>query len=186
VKNGVMEYWSNGVLGFEISEVGRSGPTLHHSITNEKCSHMNSTNQHVRVLLAKVGLDGHDRGLKIVARALRDAGIEVVYLGIHNTAAEIVRSAVQEDVDAIGISIHSAAHLSLFKELAAGLKRNHAGDIAVFAGGIIPVEDFPTLKKLGVKKIFGPGAPLGEIVECVKMFKGRGSKHSTVAKRHEL
>jgi methylmalonyl-CoA mutase, C-terminal domain len=140
----------------------------------------------LRVLLAKVGLDGHDRGLKIVAQALRDAGVEVVYLGIHNTAAEIVRSAVQEDVNAIGISIHSAAHLSLFKELAVGLKRNRAGDITVFAGGIIPAEDFPKLKKLGVKKIFGPGAPLGEIVEFVKMFKDRGSKHSAAPKRHEL
>jgi methylmalonyl-CoA mutase C-terminal domain/subunit len=147
---------------------------------------MNSTNHHLRVLLGKVGLDGHDRGIKIVAQALRDAGVEVIYLGIHNSAAEIVRSAVPEDVDAIGISIHSAAHLSLFIELAAGLKRNHAGDIVVFAGGIIPAEDFPTLKKLGVKKIFGPGAPLNEIVEFVKMFKGRGSTHYAATKRHEL
>ena len=129
---------------------------------------MSSSNRHLRVLLAKVGLDGHDRGIKIVAQALRDAGIEVIYLGIHNTGAEIVHSAVQEDVDAIGISIHSAAHLSLFKDLAGGLKRNHARGIAVFAGGIIPAEDFPTLKKFGVKKIFGPGAPLGEIVAFVK------------------
>lgn len=136
---------------------------------------MNSPKRaHLRVLLAKVGLDGHDRGLKIVAQALRDAGVEVVYLGIHNSAAEIVRSAVQEDVDAIGISIHSAAHLALFKALARGLKQNRARDIALFAGGIIPAEDGPKLKKLGVKKIFGPGAPLGEIVAFVKALPGRG------------
>lgn len=107
---------------------------------------MRSANHHLRVLLGKVGLDGHDRGIKIVAQALRDAGVEVIYLGIHNSAAEIVRSAVQEDVDAIGISIHSAAHLSLFKDLAEGLKHNRARDIAVFAGGIVPAEDFPKLK----------------------------------------
>jgi len=132
------------------------------------------SHRHRRVLLAKVGLDGHDRGLKIVAQALRDAGVEVVYLGIHNTAAEIVRSAVQEDVDAIGISIHSAAHLALFKELVLGLKQNRAQDIALFAGGIIPAEDGPKLQKLGVKKIFGPGAPLGAIVAFVKALSERG------------
>jgi methylmalonyl-CoA mutase cobalamin-binding domain/chain len=148
---------------------------------------MNSSNQHLRVLLAKVGLDGHDRGLKIVARALRDAGVEVIYLGIHNTAEEIVRSAIQEDVDAIGISIHSAAHLSLFKDLAAGLKQNRARDIAVFAGGIVPVEDFPALKKLGVKKIFGPGTALDEIVKFVKRIRGRGrAGKNAAAMRHGL
>ena len=147
---------------------------------------MRYANHHLRVLLGKVGLDGHDRGIKIVAQALRDAGVEVIYLGIHNSAAEIVRSAVQEDVDAIGISIHSAAHLSLFKDLAEGLKHNRARDIAVFAGGIVPAEDFPKLKKLGVKKIFGPGAPLGEIVGFVKTFTGRSRAKNTAARRHEL
>jgi methylmalonyl-CoA mutase, C-terminal domain len=127
----------------------------------------------VRIVVAKVGLDGHDRGVKIVARALRDAGVEVIYLGIHNTAEEIVRSALQEDADAIGISIHSAAHLALFKDVAARLKRNQASDIAVFGGGIIPTRDFPALRKLGVKKIFGPGTPLEEIVEFVKSIQGR-------------
>jgi methylmalonyl-CoA mutase C-terminal domain/subunit len=141
------------------------------------------SNRRLRVLLAKVGLDGHDRGLKIVAQALRDAGVEVIYLGIHNTAPEIVRSAVQEDVDAVGISIHSAAHRALFKDLAAGLKQRRAADIAVFAGGIIPAEDIPRLKKLGVKKIFGPGAPLGEIVAFVKALPGRGrAKKGAAAK----
>jgi methylmalonyl-CoA mutase, C-terminal domain len=148
---------------------------------------MNSSNPHIRILLAKVGLDGHDRGIKIVAQALRDAGVEVIYLGIHNTAAEIVRSAVQEDVDAIGISIHSAAHLALFKDLAQGLKQNRARDIAVFAGGIVPSEDFPKLKKLGVKKIFGPGASLAEIVLFAKSLRGRHrALRSAPVKRHEL
>jgi methylmalonyl-CoA mutase C-terminal domain/subunit len=111
----------------------------------------------------------------------------VIYLGIHNTAAEIVRSAVQEDVDAIGISIHSAAHLALFKDIADGLRENRARDIAVFAGGIIPEEDVPTLKKLGVKKIFGPGAPLDDIVVFVKRLGGRGrATKGAAAKRYGL
>jgi methylmalonyl-CoA mutase C-terminal domain/subunit len=126
------------------------------------------SSKRLRVLVAKVGLDGHDRGVKIVARALRDAGIEVIYLGIHNTAEEIVRSALQEDVDAIGLSIHSAAHLTLFKEVAAGIKKNKASDIVLFGGGIVPDEDMPALKKLGVSKIFTPGASLDEIVRFVK------------------
>jgi methylmalonyl-CoA mutase C-terminal domain/subunit len=142
--------------------------------------------KNLRVLVAKVGLDGHDRGVKIVARALRDAGIEVVYLGIHNTAEEIVQSALQEDVDAIGLSIHSAAHLTLFKEVVKGLKQNNAADIVLFGGGIVPDEDLPALKKLGVQKIFTPGAPLEEIVRFVKEIrpspqsspKGKGSKTS--------
>src|ERR1700752_5378647 len=94
----------------------------------------------LRVLVAKVELDGHDRGVKIVARALRDAGIEVIYLGVHNTAEEIVRSALQEDVDAIGLSIHSAAPLTLFKEVAAGIKKNKASDVVLFGGGIVPTK----------------------------------------------
>src|SRR5215467_2361562 len=131
------------------------------------------SSKRLRVLVAKVGLDGHDRGVKIVARALRDAGVEVVYLGIHNTAEEIVRSALQEDVDAIGLSIHSAAHLTLFKEVATGLKKNKASDIVIFGGGIVPDEDVPVLKKLGVRKIFTPGASLDEIVRFVKGLSGR-------------
>src|SRR5574341_942302 len=108
----------------------------------------------LRVLIAKVGLDGHDRGVKIVARALRDAGMEVIYLGIHNTPEEIAASALQEDVDAVGLSVHSAAHMTLFGEVLALLKKEKAGDIAVFGGGIVPEEDIRSLKKMGVKKIF--------------------------------
>jgi methylmalonyl-CoA mutase C-terminal domain/subunit len=122
-------------------------------------------------LIAKVGLDGHDRGVKIVARALRDAGMEVIYLGIHNTPEEIASSALQEDVDAIGLSIHSAAHMTLFSEVLGLLKKNKARDIAVFGGGIVPQEDIHSLKKMGVKAIFTPGAPLEEIVDFVKSIK---------------
>ena len=121
-----------------------------------------------RVLIAKIGLDGHDRGVKIVAKALRDAGVEVIYLGLHNTPEEIVRSAVQEDVDAIGLSILSAAHMTLFEEVMRLLRKEKAGEIAVFGGGIIPNDDIPSLKKLGVRAVFTPGTPMDEIVAFVK------------------
>ena len=142
-------------------------------------------NKKLRVLVAKVGLDGHDRGVKIVATALRDAGIEVVYLGIHNTPAEIAVSAVQEDVDAIGLSIHSAAHLTLFGEVIKLLKANEANDIVIFGGGIVPEEDVGKLKRMGVKRIFTPGAPLEEIVRFVKSIglesrRGRGVKQRSL------
>lgn len=127
----------------------------------------------LRVLVAKVGLDGHDRGVKIVARALRDAGIEVIYLGIHNTPEEIVSSAIQEDVDAIGLSIHSAAHLTLFREVLRLLKKSKAADIVLFGGGIVPTEDIRPLKKMGVRNIFTSGAPLNEIVYFVKSISPR-------------
>ncbi len=121
-----------------------------------------------RILLAKIGLDGHDRGIKVVARALRDAGFEVVYLGLHNTPAEIVASAIQEDVAVIGLSIHSAAHMTLFKETLKLLKKERAEDIAVFGGGVIPTEDIAALKKIGVCEIFTPGTPMEEIVSFVR------------------
>jgi len=127
----------------------------------------------LRVLIAKVGLDGHDRGVKIVARGLRDAGMEVIYLGIHNTPEQIASSALQEDVDAIGLSIHSAAHMTLFGEVLARLKKNKARDIAVFGGGIVPQEDIRSLKKMGIKEIFTPGVPIEEIVNFVKSLPPR-------------
>ena len=138
-------------------------------------------NKKLRVLVAKVGLDGHDRGVKIVARALRDAGVEVIYLGIHNTPAEIVMSALQEDVDAIGLSIHSAAHMTLFGEVMRLLKENNAADMVVFGGGIVPEEDMGKLKRMGVREIFTPGASLEAIVNFVssigiKRPKARRSK----------
>jgi len=120
-----------------------------------------------RVLLAKIGLDGHDRGIKVVARALRDAGMEVVYLGLHNTPEAIVASAIQEDTDAIGLSIHSAAHMTLFKKIIDLLKKEKASDIPVFGGGIVPEEDIVALKEMGVKNIFTPGTSMDEIVRFV-------------------
>lgn len=130
-----------------------------------------------RLILAKVGLDGHDRGIKLVARALRDAGMEVIYLGLHNTPEEIVRSAIQEDVQAIGISIHSAAHLTLFGEVMRLLRRAKAEDIVVFGGGIIPDDDVPRLLAMGVRALFGPGTALEEVVSFVKGgFRRHGSR----------
>ena len=143
----------------------------------------------LRILVAKIGLDGHDRGVKIVARALRDAGIEVIYLGIHNTPEEIVHSALQEDVDAIGLSIHSAAHLTLFGEVMRLLRRNKATDIVVFGGGIVPDNDIKKLKKIGVREIFTPGAPLEKVVNFAtsiavsEPLERRGGKRGVNAAR---
>lgn len=118
----------------------------------------------IRVLMAKPGLDGHDRGVKVIARALRDAGMEVIYTGLRQTPEDIAEAAVQEDVDAIGLSCLSGAHMALFPEVVKLLKKRGAGDIVVAGGGIIPEEDIPKLKKAGVKAVFGPGTPLSEIV----------------------
>ncbi|HTZ62451.1 MAG TPA: cobalamin B12-binding domain-containing protein [Thermoplasmata archaeon] len=118
----------------------------------------------IRVLIAKPGLDGHDRGAKVVARALRDAGFEVIYAGLRQTPEEIVRAALEEDVDLIGLSILSGAHMALFPKVLALLKKEKASDIPVFAGGIIPDEDARRLKRAGIKAIFGPGTTLEEIV----------------------
>jgi len=122
----------------------------------------------IRVLVAKPGLDGHDRGAKVVARALRDGGMEVIYTGLHQTPEMIVKSALQEDVHCIGLSILSGAHMVLFPEVIRLLKENEAEDIIVFGGGIIPKNDVLELKKLGVKEVFLPGATTVEIVEWVK------------------
>ncbi len=118
----------------------------------------------IRVLIAKPGLDGHDRGAKVVARALRDAGMEVIYAGLRQTPEEIVRAALEEDVDLIGLSILSGAHMTLFPKVLALLKKNRAGNVPVFAGGIIPDEDARRLRRAGIRAIFGPGASLEEIV----------------------
>lgn len=122
----------------------------------------------IRVLIAKPGLDGHDRGAKIVARALRDAGFEVIYTGLHQTPEQVVATAVQEDVDAIGLSILSGAHMYLFKRVLELLKEKGADDIAVFGGGIIPPDDVAELKALGVKEIFTPGTSTQTIVKFVR------------------
>jgi len=132
-----------------------------------------------RVLIAKIGLDGHDRGVKIVAKALRDAGVEVIYMGLHNTPEAIVQSAVQEDVDAIGLSILSAAHMTLFKQVLRLLKKQKAAGIAVFGGGIIPDEDLAPLRKLGVRAVFTPGTAMDEITAFVRGgFKPHAVKKS--------
>jgi methylmalonyl-CoA mutase C-terminal domain/subunit len=120
-----------------------------------------------RVIIAKPGLDGHDRGAKVVARALRDAGIEVIYTGLHQTPAQIVDAAIQEDADIIGLSILSGAHLTLFAEVMDLLKERTATDILVFGGGIIPDDDIPVLKEMGVAEIFTPGTSMQSIVDWV-------------------
>jgi methylmalonyl-CoA mutase C-terminal domain/subunit len=122
----------------------------------------------LRILVAKPGLDGHDRGAKVVARALRDAGFEVIYTGLHQTPAMIAAAAVQEDVDAVGLSIMSGAHNTLFPAVIEALKSKGAEDVAVFGGGIIPEDDFARLEAAGVKKVFTPGTTLAEIVEWVR------------------
>jgi methylmalonyl-CoA mutase C-terminal domain/subunit len=122
----------------------------------------------IRVVIAKPGLDGHDRGAKIVARALRDAGMEVVYLGLHQTPEQIVRGAIQEDAQAIGLSILSGAHMTLFARVLELLREQDATDIVLFGGGIIPDEDIPELERLGVAKVFTPGATTQEIVDWVR------------------
>jgi len=122
----------------------------------------------IRVLVAKPGLDGHDRGAKIVARALRDAGMEVIYTGIRQTPEMIAEAALQEDVDVIGLSIHSGAHLDLFPRIMAALQERGVTDALVFAGGIIPAADVPAVKAIGVADVFGPGTPLEHIVSAIR------------------
>src|ERR1700716_4207776 len=121
----------------------------------------------IRILTAKVGLDGHDRGVKVISRALRDAGIEVIYAGLHQTPEMVVEAALQEDVDGIGISLHSGAHMTLFPKVMNLLKEKGIDDIIVFGGGIIPEDDIQALKKIGVARIFTPGTPLQTIVDFV-------------------
>lgn len=122
----------------------------------------------IRVLVAKPGLDGHDRGAKVVANALRDAGMEVIYTGLHQTPEMIAESAIQEDVDVVGLSILSGAHLTMFPRIMEILRSRGAGDVKIIGGGIIPSEDIEKLESLGVARIFGPGTDTREIVEYIK------------------
>jgi methylmalonyl-CoA mutase, C-terminal domain len=122
----------------------------------------------IRVVIAKPGLDGHDRGAKVVARALRDAGVEVIYTGLHQTPEQIVAAALQEDADAIGLSVLSGAHMTQFARVLELLKERDATDIVVFGGGIIPDQDIAELSRMGVARIFTPGAPTTEIVDWVR------------------
>lgn len=122
----------------------------------------------IRILVAKPGLDGHDRGAKIVARALRDAGMEVIYTGLHQTTEMIVETAIQEDVDAIALSLLSGAHMTLFVDVTNLLKEKKMEDVLVIGGGVIPKEDIPALKKEGISGVFGPGTPTDVIVDFIK------------------
>jgi methylmalonyl-CoA mutase C-terminal domain/subunit len=122
----------------------------------------------IRVVVAKPGLDGHDRGAKVVARALRDAGMEVIYTGLHQTPEQIVETAIQEDADAVGLSVLSGAHMTLFRRVVDLLRERDAVDIIVFGGGIIPAADIPLLQEMGVAKVFTPGTPTQEIVDWVR------------------
>ena len=128
----------------------------------------------IRVLVAKPGLDGHDRGAKVVARALRDAGMEVIYTGIRQTPEMIVEAALQEDVDVIGLSCLSGAHMELFSEVVSQLRSKGMDEVVVVAGGIIPEDDIPELQKIGLKAVFGPGIPTVKIVDTIeKLVKGK-------------
>ncbi len=132
-----------------------------------------SNERPLRVIVAKAGLDGHDRGAKVIARALRDAGMEVIYTGLFQSPEQIVQTAIQEDADGIGLSILSGAHMTLFPEVISQLKEQGADDIVFFGGGTIPADDARELKEIGVREIFTPGAPLSTIVEFVQRECGK-------------
>lgn len=151
-----------GPITREYSLIGDD--THHQSVTRATIECMAGR----RIVVAKPGLDGHDRGAKIVARALRDAGHEVIYTGLHQTPEQIVQTAIAEDADAIGLSVLSGAHMTLFRRLSALLRERDAEDIVLFGGGIIPDEDLPALAELGVSKIFTPGATTTEIADWVE------------------
>lgn len=126
------------------------------------------TKDKIRVLVAKPGLDGHDRGAKVVARALRDAGMEVIYTGIRQTPDMIVEAAIQEDADVVGLSILSGAHLELFPAVTEGLRKKGREDVLIIAGGIIPEDDIPSLKQIGVRAVFGPGTSTEDIISFIR------------------
>ena len=134
--------------------------------TNEQAA--SNPAQKIRVLIAKPGLDGHDRGAKVIARALRDAGMEVIYTGLHQTPEMIAEAALQEDVDAVGLSILSGAHMALFPRIVGELRKRGLDDVLVYAGGIIPDDDIPAIKEMGVAGVFGPGTPMEETVRFVR------------------
>ncbi|MGH9194780.1 MAG: cobalamin B12-binding domain-containing protein [Acidimicrobiia bacterium] len=134
---------------------------------------MSSPGGRVRVVLAKPGLDGHDRGIRVIARALRDAGMEVIYTGLHQTPEQIAEAAVQEDADCVGLSCLSGAHMTLFPKVVELLRERSAGDIVVFGGGIIPTEDIPKLKDSGISEIFTPGATTQAIIDWINQNVGK-------------
>jgi len=136
----------------------------------------------LRIVVAKVGLDGHDRGAKVIARALRDAGYEVIYTGLHQTPEMVVATALQEDVDAIGISMMSGAHMTLFPRVLELLRAEGAADVVVFGGGIVPDDDMPSLRDAGVQALFTPGTPIADIVEWIEQnVKPRAPLHGAAS-----
>jgi methylmalonyl-CoA mutase C-terminal domain/subunit len=130
--------------------------------------------ERIRVVVAKPGLDGHDRGAKVVARALRDAGMEVIYTGLHQTPEQLVETVIQEDADCVGLSVLSGAHMTLFRRVTELLAERDAADVVVFGGGIIPEDDIPELQRMGVAQVFTPGATMEEIVSWVRENVGAG------------
>ena len=136
--------------------------------TTETAADKPESKRKIRVVVAKPGLDGHDRGAKIIARALRDAGMEVIYTGLHQTPEQIAETVIQEDADAVGLSVLSGAHMTLFRRVLELLTERAAADIVVFGGGIIPDDDLPELERMGVAKVFTPGATTTEIVDWVR------------------
>lgn len=131
------------------------------------------TERPIRVLVAKPGLDGHDRGAKVIAQALRDGGMEVIYTGLRQTPEQIVEAALQEDVQVVALSSLSGAHLHLFQPVVEGLRQQNAGDVLVLGGGVIPDEDIPELKSAGIIEIFGPGTPTTQVIDFIKAKLGR-------------
>ena len=146
-----------------IDDQARAVGDLHVQTTEEG----GNAGQKIRVLIAKPGLDGHDRGAKVIARALRDAGMEVIYTGLHQTPEMIAEAALQEDVDAVGLSILSGAHMALFPRVMEELRKRGLDDVMVYAGGIIPDDDIPAIKEMGIAGVFGPGTPMQEAVRFV-------------------
>ncbi|HYP39129.1 MAG TPA: cobalamin B12-binding domain-containing protein [Chloroflexia bacterium] len=138
------------------------------SATEEDSREAQDSGRKIRVLIAKPGLDGHDRGAKIIARALRDAGMEVIYTGLHQTPEMVAEAALQEDVDAVGLSILSGAHMALFPRVMEELRKRGLDDVMVYAGGIIPDDDIPAIKEMGIAGVFGPGTPMQEAVRFVR------------------
>ncbi|HEX9988835.1 MAG TPA: cobalamin B12-binding domain-containing protein [Chloroflexia bacterium] len=138
------------------------------SATEEDSQEAQDSGRKIRVLIAKPGLDGHDRGAKIIARALRDAGMEVIYTGLHQTPEMVAEAALQEDVDAVGLSILSGAHMALFPRVMEELRKRGLDDVMVYAGGIIPDDDIPAIKEMGIAGVFGPGTPMQEAVRFVQ------------------
>jgi methylmalonyl-CoA mutase, C-terminal domain len=134
----------------------------------EKAENRPATGRKIRVVVAKPGLDGHDRGAKIIARALRDAGMEVIYTGLHQTPEQIVETVIQEDADAVGLSILSGAHMTLVPRIATLLNEQGIDDVVLVVGGTIPADDIPELKRLGVSEIFTPGSPVQEIIDFIE------------------